>query len=77
MRLQTDKVLHFVGGVFLTVGFSIWVPPIPAAGLTCCVGLLKEVYDYMRPTKHTACIYDALSTAAGGLIGSVLLTTFV
>lgn len=67
--IPADKVLHFTGGSIL---FALALPllgGIYAVVAVTIVGFLKEVYDSLNKQSHTPDVWDALATAAGGLLG--------
>lgn len=73
--IPADKVFHFTGGTIL---FALALPftgPVYAVAAVTIVGFAKEVYDMMNKDTHTPDIWDALATAAGGLLG-FYCTTF-
>lgn len=68
-QLPADKVAHFAGGTIL---FALAVPFIGAMYAVVAVtiiGFAKEVYDSVNKDTHTPDVWDALATAAGGLLG--------
>ena len=73
--IPADKVYHFAGGAIL---FALALPftgPVYAVAAVTIVGFAKEVYDSVNKESHTPDIWDALATAAGGLLG-FYCTTF-
>ena len=73
--IPTDKVFHFAGGSIL---FALALPftgPVYAVAAVTIVGFAKEVYDSVNKDTHTPDIWDAVATAAGGLLG-FYCTTF-
>jgi hypothetical protein len=67
--LPADKVLHFAAGVVL---FAVALPFIGATyalAFAVIAGFAKELYDALHKDKHTPDIWDALATAAGGVLG--------
>lgn len=67
--IPADKVFHFTGGTIL---FALALPftgPVYAVAAVTIVGFLKEVYDSLHKQSHTPDVWDALATAAGGLLG--------
>jgi VanZ family protein len=88
MAIPIDKVLHLAVGVAIGaltyVGVHHYLPVATSSdrmlmgvGAAAVIGLLKEVYDYFHPATHTAEIADFLATAAGGLIGVVVVNTIL
>lgn len=74
MKLPQDKVDHFIAGCAIAllscIIFSVFYKPIYtfyiSMGMVSLAGLGKELYDYYHPENHTADIFDALATLAGG-----------
>ena len=68
---QTDKQLHFLGGIVLALAFGLflgaWV------GLTAAIiaGIAKELYDMTG--RGTPDVMDAVATIVGGLVGFTLI----
>ena len=62
-----DKVLHFIAGIVVAALFIAAGYPNIASLAAIVVGILKEVYDKKYPDKHTADVYDAVATGAGGI----------
>ena len=71
MLKQTDKQLHFLGGVVLTLSVSLFFGSITGLVVATMAGLVKEAYDSLgfgTPDK-----WDAIATIAGGLLGFLLI----
>lgn len=67
--IPADKVAHFAGGAIL---FALALPftgAMYAVVAVTIIGFIKEGYDLLNKTKHTPDVWDALATAAGGLLG--------
>lgn len=67
-RLPADKVLHFALGVVL---FALWLPFLGSLGALVAVvlaGVLKELYDAVRPGLHTPDLLDAVVTVVGAAV---------
>lgn len=71
MSVPRDKLLHILLGALISFSVGLWEPWIGlAAGVV--IGVLKEVYDYERPERHTADILDFWATAVGATVGTFL-----
>jgi len=71
MLKQTDKQLHFLGGVVLTLSVSLFFGGITGLIVAVMAGLLKEAYDSLG--FGTPDRWDAIATIAGGLLGFLLI----
>lgn len=67
--IPADKVLHFAGGTILFALVLPFTGPVYAVVAVTIVGFLKEVYDSLNKQSHTPDVWDAIATAAGGLLG--------
>lgn len=76
MRIPHDKMGHviigagistFVFSACLVFGASFLLSALIAVSVTTVLATLKEIYDRLNKTKHTADIYDALATILGSL----------
>lgn len=73
-NLPHDKLLHFVGGLFIFAAFA-WSSVLVACALVIVAAVGKEVYDYRNRHKHTPDVIDALATIAGGGVGLFIKLT--
>ena len=66
-----DKFMHFLSGAILGI---ILTPFLGWASIlwVSAIAMLKEVYDYLNPDKHTADIWDWVATSLGGAFGTLL-----
>lgn len=67
--IPADKVYHFAGGAILFAVLLPFAGPVYAVASVVVIGFAKELYDAMNKANHTPDIWDALATAAGGLLG--------
>lgn len=71
-QLPQDKANHFVYGAIIAALLSPIIGPWPAVLTVIAVGFLKEVSDnwqnYRNAGTHGVELWDALATAAGGII---------
>lgn len=76
MKIPHDKMGHiiigagistFVSSLCLVFGASFLRSALIAVSVTTVLAILKELYDRLNKTKHTADIYDALATILGSL----------
>ncbi|NTU49364.1 MAG: hypothetical protein HGA87_00455 [Desulfobulbaceae bacterium] len=71
-----DKVFHFFAGFVIALGVGAGSGDVTTAASTAAsVGAAKEDYDGRHPATHTRDFYDYAATAAGGVVGSLLITT--
>jgi hypothetical protein len=65
--IPIDKQMHFLSGalgsLFLSFIIGYW-----AIFVISIIASLKEWYDYLHPTLHTADIWDWIATTLGSLI---------
>ena len=68
-----DKFMHFLSGAILGI---ILTPFIGWASIlwVSAIAMLKEVYDYLNPDKHTPDVWDWVATSLGGVAGVLLVT---
>jgi hypothetical protein len=66
--LAADKQQHIIlGAAVYGAARAFGVSPVKALAAAAFVGLGKEVYDHYHPANHTAEIWDAVATGAGGV----------
>lgn len=69
-----DKKLHFgAGSLIFILGYILFSMQIGLL-LAIATGILKEVHDYFKPDKHTACIWDIVYTVLGALAVLILFS---
>jgi hypothetical protein len=73
--IPADKVMHCMMGVALFAVLLPFIGPVYAVAAVTGIGFAKELYDSVNKESHTPDIWDALATAAGGLLG-FYCTTF-
>lgn len=74
MKIQRDKLLHFVGGALFCAAVALLISPTLALVATFFLGWAKEkLYDARRPDRHTVDGWDAYATAAGAVPALLLL----
>lgn len=73
--IPADKVFHFAGGAILFAVLLPFTGPVYALAAVVVIGFAKELYDALNKESHTPDLWDALATAAGGLLG-FYCTTF-
>ena len=70
--LPIDKQMHFlsgfIGSLLLSFIIGYW-----AVLVISIIGALKEWYDFLHPTLHTADTLDWLATTLGASLGVVWL----
>ena len=62
--IQKDKLLHFLAGAVITAAampISLWL----ALAAVILAAALKELFDWMHPSNHTADILDFFATLLG------------
>lgn len=67
--IPADKVYHFAGGAILFALALPFLGGMYSVVAVAIVGFAKEVYDTLHKDNHTPDVWDALATAAGGLLG--------
>lgn len=67
--IPADKVAHFTVGVILFALALPFLGGMYSVVAVAIVGFAKEVYDTLHKDNHTPDIWDALATAAGGVLG--------
>lgn len=67
--IPADKVAHFTGGTILFALALPFLGGMYSVVAVAIVGFAKEVYDSVNKDTHTPDVWDALATAAGGLLG--------
>jgi len=79
MKIEIDKQLHLLGGVFLAQTFGLWLGPLVGFLLATSVGLAKEIIWDGYFKQGTVDKWDAVATIGGGALGSasLLLVTFL
>lgn len=74
--IPIDKQAHFLSGGFIAaIAWPFGVVASIAAVLVAAVG--KEVYDKLHPESHTADIWDAVATIAGGAVMQIWFLIFM
>ena len=73
MKIQQDKILHFIGSAGMTVFLGIFISIWLAAIIALVIGILKElIHDHLL--KRGNCEWgDIYADAAGVLAGVVFL----
>ena len=66
--IPADKIAHFAVGVCIFAAVS-WVSISWACVAFIAAAIGKEIYDSRHPDKHTADVWDAVATIAGGAVG--------
>lgn len=66
LKLEIDKLYHFVAGVIIFVLFCFFVSPLISMIPVTIIALAKELYDWMS-NKGTPDIWDFIFTILGGL----------
>ena len=67
--IPADKTAHFASGAVLFAVLLPFVGPVYAMASVTIIGFAKELYDALNKDKHTPDVWDALATAAGGVLG--------
>lgn len=70
--IPTDKRIHFLGGVFVSLAVGAFLGPRWGFAASVAVGIGKEVWDASHP-GNTCDLWDAVATIGGGAVGSGLL----
>ena len=74
MKIEKDKVQHFIVGfiVSLVIGFILY----PVWGFVASVfaGVSKEVWDKFHPKTNTADTKDIAATILGGALAMIIVT---
>ena len=74
--IPIDKQMHFlsgfIGSLVLSFVIGYW-----ALVVISIVAALKELYDYLHPTLHTADIWDWVATTLGGILGAVIYYVWI
>lgn len=85
MKLERDKLYHFVAGFGIAVVVAVAALYCGAEHLSLALGLAasglvgwaKEyVYDAKRPGKHVVDRLDFLWTFAGGIVGTAVVGVY-
>ncbi len=72
MTLPKDKLLHFVAGLICaTFVYLITLNLTLAIGASVILGIAKEVYDSRG--HGTVEVLDAVVTALGGVVGTMII----
>ena len=69
--VPADKQMHFISGFFAAAATSPFIGWW-ALALVASIAALKEWYDSMHPTIHTADFMDFVATFAGGLLAMIV-----
>jgi len=64
--------MHFISGFIIAAVLTPFIGAYSIA-VVAVIALLKEIYDYLHPDKHTADFWDWVATILGGLLGAILL----
>lgn len=67
--IPADKTAHFAVGTVLFAVLLPFIGPLYAMVGVTIIGFAKELYDALNKDKHTPDVWDALATAAGGVLG--------
>ena len=67
--IPADKTAHFAVGAVLFAVLLPFIGPLYAMVGVTIIGFAKELYDALNKDKHTPDVWDALATAAGGVLG--------
>lgn len=74
MKIQSDKIKHFLIGlsisIFIGIMLSSWIVGLITSGFA---GVAKEYYDSKNKENHTVDLWDAIWTLLGGVIGSLVV----
>jgi hypothetical protein len=74
-KLPHDKAQHIIGGLLIFYAVAFLTSPLIGLGVSCVVGILKEViYDKIMGKGHPDA-WDAVATAGGAVLG--LLCAFL
>lgn len=70
--IQQDKIKHFIAGAIASAFvYAITGSPILAFGASVALGISKEIYD---SRGHGAVeVLDAVATALGGVVGTMII----
>lgn len=70
--LELDKLGHFLAGALAAlVALLLGGSPILAVAVAALAGLLKELYDFQHPDKHTVDFADLWWTTCGGSVVAI------
>ena len=70
--IPIDKQMHFLTGALGSLVLSFVIGYWAILVISIVAGL-KEWYDYLHPTLHTADIFDWIATTLGGVLGILWL----
>ena len=71
MKIPLDKQAHFLAGTTICLAVSLFFSPLIGLAAAVFAGMAKEVWDSMG--FGTADRWDFVATAAGGVVGYVLI----
>jgi hypothetical protein len=77
MKIQQDKILHFIGSAGMTIFFGFFIKIWIAAAIALAIGILKElIHDHLL--KRGNCEWgDIYADVAGVLAGVVFLLLLI
>ena len=77
MKIQQDKILHFIGSAGMTIFLGFFIKIWIAAAIALAIGILKElIHDHLL--KRGNCEWgDIYADAAGVLTGVVFLLLLI
>lgn len=70
-KVPCDKQMHFISGFIIAAVLTPFIGAYSIA-VVAVIALLKEIYDYLHPDKHTADFWDWVATTLGGIVGFVV-----
>ena len=71
MKIQKDKKLHFIVGLFVAMCMGLFWWPVGIAS-AFIAGVIKELYDHFKKSGTGFDWKDLVFTLAGGVIGTAL-----
>ena len=72
MKIEQDKILHFLAGLLIAILGGVIIDPITGIGLAIAAGIAKECYDDYHDKKIE--VWDAVATAIGGCVGFTVVS---
>ncbi len=66
-----DKTLHFAAGAAISLAAGVLIGPIWGLAAAIAAGIYKEIYDYVDYGRPD--VWDAVATAAGGLLAYLVI----
>ena len=73
VMIAKDKILHFAAGAVIAGVVGYFTTPLAGFVTAAIIGLVKEIYDWRNPDRHTADSLDFIATVFGGGVAALVL----